>query len=394
MMGSRASLDTPSIEAADRLVRRVVGFQAYLRAQGFRAGIPEAQDALKLADSVDITDRHRFRNGLRSLLCGNQAEWTRFEELFDAYWLPPNRSVLRRSAAAGRDGAAESDRQQKPPKGLITNLRQGTDTGKAADQQDASQGGASDAESAERKDFRHLARDELEEIERLVDRLAARMRRRMVRRQRITSAGRKLHLRRTLRNSLQFGGTPIALSFRSPRRKPPQLVVLLDVSRSMSIYTYILLRFTRAIVRAFKRADAFVFHTQLVSVTEALRERDAGRMRDRLSLLSSGWSGGTRIGESLAEFNNRYSAQLVGRKTTVIIVSDGFDTGEPALLAKEMDRLRSRARRIVWLNPLLGRLNYEPLSGGMAAALPFVDHFATAHNLESLLALEPELVRL
>ena len=216
----------------------------------------------------------------------------------------------------------------------------------------------------------------------------------MARRQRVAATGRRLHIRRTIRLSLQFGGTPLALSFQRRRRKPPQLVVLLDVSRSMSIYTYVLLRFTRALVRAFKRADAFVFHTRLVPVSEALREKNMARMRDRLTLISAGWSGGTRIGESLATFNKRYLPRLVSRRTVVVVVSDGFDTGAPGELAAEMKKLHAKARRVVWLNPLLGRPGYRPVSAGMRAALPSVDLFLPSHNLESLLALEADLVRL
>ena len=242
--------------------------------------------------------------------------------------------------------------------------------------------------------MRIMSREEVDELERLVDRLAARMCRRMVRRQQIARKAGKLHLRRTLRNSLQTGGTPIDLSFRRRRRKPPRLVVLIDVSRSMSIYTYLMLRFTRAIVRRFRRADAFIFHTRLVPVTDALKETNADRMRDRLTLLSQGWDGGTRIGECMRTFVECHAGSLVDRRTAVIVVSDGYDTGEPELLGREMERLHGRAHRVIWLNPLLGRLNYEPVAGGMAAALPHVDLFAPAHNLESLLALEPELLRL
>ncbi len=385
--------DTPVVDLPERLTRRVAGFQAYLREHGFQGGVPEAVDALLLAGHVDITDRRRLRAGLRSLLCGRHDDWVRFDDLFDAYWLPPNRTVLRETPSRSGETARSSDAAK--PRGIVEDVRQGGGDAATVAGDGAAQGGATSEESLERKDFRFLTgHDELQAVERLVDRLAARMRRRMIRRQRIAATGRKLHLRRTLRNSLEFGGTPLELSFRRQRRKPPQLVMVLDVSRSMSIYTYLLLRFARAVVCGFRQADAFVFHTHLVSVTDALREQNAERMRDRLMLLSAGWSGGTRIGDSIRSFNDRFAGRLVGRRTVVMIVSDGFDTGEPALLGEEMRRLHARARRIVWLNPLLGRGGYAPTAGGMAAALPWIDLFAPAHNLESLLALEPELVRL
>ena len=145
---------------------------------------------------------------------------------------------------------------------------------------------------------------------------------------------------------------------------------------------------------SFREADGFVFHTRLVHLGPALRERNTERAIERLALLAEGWAGGTRIGECLAAFNRHHAARVLNGRTVVVIVSDGYDTGPPEALAKEMARLKRRARRIVWLNPLLGWPGYEPSAGGMAAALPFVDLFAPAHNLPSLAALEQALVRL
>ena len=394
MSAGTAEFDPPGNDAGDALVQRLVGFQAFLREQGFLAGIPEAQDALRVAGVIGITDRRRLRAGLKSLLCSGQREWARFGDLFDAYFLPPNRTAYRESRNGGANDPDQGQLDATGASGLIESLRQGGSEAAGITGDEAAQGGASHTEALERKDVRIMAPEEVDELERLVDRLAQRMCRRMVRRQKLANKAGRLHLRRTLRNSLQTGGVPINLAYRRRRRKPPQLVVLLDVSRSMSIYTYLMLRFTRAIVRGFQRADAFIFHTRLVPITDALKETNADRMRDRLTLLSQGWGGGTRIGDCLRTFNENHAGALVGRRTAVVLVSDGYDTGEPALLGREMERLRARAHRVIWLNPLLGRLNYEPVAAGMTAALPHVDLFAPAHNLESLLALEPELVRL
>ena len=145
---------------------------------------------------------------------------------------------------------------------------------------------------------------------------------------------------------------------------------------------------------SFREADAFVFHTRLVHIGEALKERTTKRAIQRLALMTQGWSGGTRIGESLATFNRSYAASVLNRRAIVVIVSDGYDTGQPEQLAGELAALGRRARRVVWLNPMLGWEGYQPVARGMAAALPYLDLFAPAHNLESLAVLEPYLAGL
>jgi uncharacterized protein with von Willebrand factor type A (vWA) domain len=197
-----------------------------------------------------------------------------------------------------------------------------------------------------------------------------------------------------IHRSVQTGGTPIRLAFRRRRHKPVRLIALLDVSGSMSPYSTFFVRFLKSILDSFREADAFVFHTRLVHIAPALGERDTERAIERLSLLAQGWAGGTRIGESVATFNRSYAASVLSRRAIVVVVSDGYDTGPPEQLAREMAALRRRARRIVWLNPMLGWRGYEPVARGMAAALPHVDLFAPAHNLESLGALEPYLAAL
>jgi len=174
-------------------------------------------------------------------------------------------------------------------------------------------------------------------------------------------------------------------------RRPLREDSVRRVSRSMSLYSFLFLRFARGLLGAFRDAEAFVFHTRLTRVSDALRERDLFRAREKLALVSLGWSGGTRIGESLARFNADHAGRMLGSRAIVVIVSDGLDTGPPELLGEALSVIRRRARRLVWLNPLLGRPGYQPLAAGMQAALPHLDAFAPAHNLASLAALESAL---
>jgi uncharacterized protein with von Willebrand factor type A (vWA) domain len=378
------------------LVGRIIQFARYLRANGYQIGVQEELDALKVARHASVLDKLRLRWGLRSLLCGSNDDWERFDELFDSYWFPTNRKSRISSSSSGlldRNGQAPGFGQKGQAVEADRVSRRSGDG-----QEDAAEagvrGGASARESHERRDFRRLSdADQMRAMEQLVERVAKRIRRRITRRMRVYRQGRRIHLRRTIRNSLRYGGTPLELAFKFRRRELPRLVIVLDVSRSMSLYSYLFLRFARGLVGTFKDADAFVYHTRLVRVTDALRGQNVDHVKQKLALLSMGWSGGTRIGECLKTLNKDYG-QRINSRSIVIIVSDGFDTGPPAILTEQLTRIKSRARKIVWLNPLLGLEGYEPVAGGMQAALPCLDMFASAHNLESLMALESHLARM
>jgi len=162
----------------------------------------------------------------------------------------------------------------------------------------------------------------------------------------------------------------------------------------MSVYSYLFLRFARGLITAFKDADAFAFHTRLQHIGETLREQSRVNLIEKMELISFGWGGGTRLDSSLLEFNQRYSRNVLNKRTVFIIVSDGYDTGEPDDLVRQLRRIRSQVRRVVWVNPLLGQDTYSPSTKSIQAALPLIDVFAPGHNLESLAALEVPLSRL
>ncbi len=386
---------TPGTDPGSRLARRAVGFVRLLRDNGFPIGLGEAGDALRLLGEIDLGRPPQLRLGLRALLCCSKTDWDRFDELFDAWWL--RRGMRRAVKASGKPRAGGARPHRTGPLvddrvGPPERLGQGG-AGETSDR--PRRIGASRREALGETDLRHISDpDELSNVQDLCERLAARMRYRLARRQRVRARGRQLDLRRVIHRSIQTGGTPLRLAFRRRRPKPFRLVVILDASGSMSPYSTFFVRFLRGVLMSFRQADGFVFHTRLVHLGPALRERNTERAIERMALLAEGWAGGTRIGECLAAFNRHHAARVLNGRTVVVIVSDGYDTGPPAALAAEMAALRRRARRIVWLNPLLGWPGYEPKAGGMAAALPFVDLFAPAHNLESLAALEPALLRL
>jgi uncharacterized protein with von Willebrand factor type A (vWA) domain len=378
------------------LRRRLAGFARTLRDNGFKIGLAETRDALAVLASPAAARATTLKPALKALLCATHSDWERFDEIFDAYWL--GRGMRRAQTLSGvpaatraparRFGATRAD----APTGTPDQVERRDEGDADSANRSGRRQGASRAELLTSADLRNIVDpDDVAKAHALAARLARTMRARLVRRQRVHRRGRRLDLRRTIHRSVSHGGTPVDLVWRRRKIKPLRLVVLLDTSGSMSLYTAFFVRFLHGVVDAFREAEAFVFHTRLAHVSPTLRDRDVTRAVDRLALMAQGIGGGTRIGESLATFNRWHAARVINSRTAVMIVSDGYDTGEPERLAAEMQRLRRRCRRIIWLNPLLGWRDYSPAARGMQAALPYVDLFAPAHNLESLAALESHL---
>lgn len=378
--------------------QRLAGFAHVLRANGFKVGIAETRDALAILASPAAARPSSLEAALRALFCATHSDWEKFHEIFQAFWRgrgtrraqsltgsadskPPSRRLADAGAAPG--AAGQPDHVQ----------RLGGDEGAAEGR--GRREGASSVDNLLAADLRHVTDPaDVARANALAARLARTMRARLVRREQVRRHGRRLDLRRTIHRNVSHGGTPIDLAWRRRKIKPLRLVVLLDASGSMNLYTAFFVRFLHGVVDAFREAEAFVFHTRLAHVSASLRDRDVARAVDRLGLMAQGIGGGTRIGDSLATFNRWHARRLINSRTAVMIVSDGYDTGEPERLGAEMRRLRRRCRRIIWLNPLIGWRDYSPQARGMQAALPYVDLFAPAHNLESLAALEPYLARI
>jgi uncharacterized protein with von Willebrand factor type A (vWA) domain len=368
---------------------RVAGFLAHLRLNGLATGPAETADAVAALARIGAADREEVRLALKALATGRPSDWRRFDALFDAYWLN-----------AGRTRAAPPPPARTTARPPVWADRLGASPAMAGDGADPAEPGegrlvASRQEALARRDLRDLA-DEAErrEAERIAERLARAIRDRRARRRRAARRGPEIDLRRTLRRIPARGGEPIDLMRRRRREPPLRLVALLDVSGSMAVYARLFLAFLKGLVGADTRARAFLFHTRIVEVTGALTDRDTVRAADRLALMAEGFGGGTRIGASLAAFNRAHARGAVGRRTAVLILSDGYDSDPPEILGRETARLRRRARRLIWLNPLKGWRDFAPVAAGMAAALPHLDAFLPANTLESLAALEGAFERL
>jgi uncharacterized protein with von Willebrand factor type A (vWA) domain len=379
---------------ADRpadLVDTATRFCRALRDAGLPVTPAEAIVAARVLGLVDLGDREDVRHGLRGVLTSRPEELPIFDELFDFFWRwddpRARRSTARRTGPPRPEQPTPAVRPNSQPT-IARWLKGGAEE---LDEAPLPVARESDHARLLAKDFAAFAPDELEEITRVAARLARRLAARPSRRWRPASNGSRLHLRQVMRRSLKTGGDAIELTFRERRRRKTKLVLLCDVSGSMDLYSRFLLQFLYALQNCFARVETFVFSTRLNRVTDRLRRRSYVAALRGLSAGVDDWSGGTRIGDCLATFAAGWP-RLVDRRTIVVVVSDGWDAGDPAVIASTLEGLRERAGRIVWLNPLLGSPSYRPETRGMAAALPHLDVFAPVHNLASLRALARHLV--
>ena len=362
------------------LTATIVDFCRFVRVNGIPAGPKQTVEALEAAGAVGIADRMILKAALRAVICSGKEEWDLFDELFGAFWSQAADS--RSLQPATQREPVEADARPVVSFGENAQSEAPYETEKAVF-------GAGKLERLVKVEFSEIAQADVAELERLSRRLLHRMAFRLARRlkKKIIARG-QVDIRRTIRSSISRGGEPVDLRYKSRRREQNRLVLLLDVSGSMNAYSLFLLQFAYALQKHFRRVHTFLFSTRLIDVTRTLRSRSLRQSLAALSREAIGWSGGTKIGESLRELKLKYGGRLLTRDTLFLVLSDGWDTGEPRMLAAELSAIQRRVKRTIWLNPLLGMEDYQPITRGMSAALPHIDVFAPAHNLESLLQLE------
>jgi uncharacterized protein with von Willebrand factor type A (vWA) domain len=397
-----ASPDYQEIDEVSRLVSgKLAAFLQILRDNAYAVGLHEGQDAAALMAAGYAEKPGLLRVAFKHLFSARKSDWDRFDGLFDAFWL--GRRVKSRSITTGsaKPASNPSLKSLQDTKSERAGSEAATDQIPSADEapeQRAGEGrmeGASRVDNLAEVDFRKLADpDQIEQAHAAAARLARIMRTRLTRRDLARRRGYRLDLRRTIHSNISHGGVPISLVKRQRKEKPLRLIMLLDASGSMSMYTGVFLRFIHGVLDEFRQAEAFLFHTKLAYVSDAMKEKDPARALDRLSIMAQGAGGGTRIGESLQTFNRWHAARVLHSRSCVMIVSDGYETGDAGLLGREMAALAKRCRRIVWLNPMMAWEGYAPEAAGIKAALPHIDLYAPANTLKSLTALEPYLAKL
>ena len=369
------------------VVERLARFAGRLRERGVGVSVSDEIDGASALLLVDLGDRDEVRYALRTALKVRRSDWDTFDELFRGFWAAEDTPARPPEQPA----RARSDRR-----GPLTRLHWMQALGLPASEREREVAtgdlpGYSADRLLRRKPFDDWCADDLAAMERLLARVARRLASRPSRRLVPVRGRGRVDLRRSFRRAVGTGGEFLSLARRDRAVEKPDVVLLCDTSGSMDPHTRFLLTFALSLKRVVRRCEVFAFNTSLTRLTPWLTPGKIGPTLDRLAAGVPDWSGGTRIGASLDEFVTRYLDTLVSAKTVVVVLSDGLDLDGPAVLAGAMRAIRAKARKVIWLNPLLGDPRYRPEARGMKAALPFVEHFVPAHNLESLERLLPLL---
>ncbi|MEA2674191.1 MAG: uncharacterized protein QOI92_1383 [Chloroflexota bacterium] len=385
-----------------KLFGRAVGFGRALRRSGLGVDLAAAIDFARSLEIVDIGDREQVRAAGEAVFVRRKDDLPPYHATFDAYW--------RGRLDLGAEALLEDPWQElipddqgqpgeEPPLAGDERIEAGEDRSGMplpGDHDESAEEGDPDAlsispdayskmEALRHREFDRMTPAELRDAERLVDLLVPKLERRRTRRYELHPHGRRIAPRAMFRSNLGTGGEILRWVWRRPVKRPRPLVVICDISGSMERHSRLLLRFVQALAaQSTVHTESFVFGTRLTRVTRLLRDRDRDRALARVADSVTDWAGGTRIGESFHEFNTKWARRTLRTSGVVIVVSDGWDRGDPALVAVEAARLRRNCHRLVWLNPLAGTAGYQPLAAGMRAAFPYIDDFLAAGTVASL----------
>ncbi len=357
-------------------------FGRVLRKLGLDVNPGRMMDLVSALDHIEIVRRQDFYHAARTLLVHDREDIPLFDEAFALFWRKPAESWE-------VDWQGLTRRRRTGPVLTHPPLQNAApESGDSASEQELTvievTRTYSDRELLRHKNFAEMSEAEADAVKHMMSHLLWNVSERRTRRRR-PGKGHLIDLRRTLRHSLRSGGEVLRWSFREPKRKPRPLVVIADISGSMERYTRLLLHFIYGMKSALSQpVEAFLFSTRLTRITRPLQKRDLDLALKEVGSLVHDWAGGTRIGESLKTFNFDWARRVLGRGALVLIISDGWDRGDVDLLEREMARLKRNCHRLIWLNPLLGAPDYEPLTRGIQAALPHIHDFLPVHNLASL----------
>jgi hypothetical protein len=381
---------TEAAAARGHLLRNIVLFGRLLRVGSLDVTPTQLRDWVAALELVDLARKRDVKAAAQAVLVSRRRDLPWFNKAFELFWQARDPRELEQLEL----GLMVQRRTERTKRAAIQKLA--LDDSDAGDERESDRDRTARAqlysarEALRKKDFAELEGDELDDIKRLMATMRWELETRRTRRLRPDRHGHRLDLRRTLRRSLTQGGEMIDLVHRGRKHRRRPLVLLCDISGSMEPYSRLLLHFIYAVSHSrsadpgISRVEAFAFGTRLTRLTQELAERDVDRALQAAAQRVEDWGGGTRTGDALREFNFTWNRRLLGQGAAVLIISDGWDRGDIDLLGKEMERLHRSCHRLIWLNPLLGSPDYQPLTRGIVAALPHVDDFLPVHNLASL----------
>lgn len=381
----------PGGRAGGRFAENIMHFARALRAAGLPVGPGKTLDAVRAVGAAGLRRREDFYWTLHSVFVNRRDQRELFDQAFQIFWRNPE--LLEKMMALmlpevhpgveAADRPAQQKTMRRVAEALAPHKREFAESDKREIEIDATLT-VSDRERLQNKDFEEMSAAELEQARRAMTRLRLPLAAVRTRRFRPDPAGPRIDMRRSFGATLRTGGDVVTLARRAPLERTPPLVVLCDISGSMERYSRMMLHFMHAMTSDRDRVHSFVFGTRLTNITRQLRNRDIDIALHRIGQQVEDWSGGTRIGATLAEFNRLWSRRVLGQGAVVLMITDGLDRDAGDGLEREMERLHKSCRRLVWLNPLLRYDAFEPKARGIRAILPHVDDFRPVHNLESL----------
>ncbi|MDE0140188.1 MAG: VWA domain-containing protein [Caldilineaceae bacterium] len=340
-------------------------------------------DLVEALTQIDLRVKAQARDASRAILVSRQEHLELFDEAFDLFWRAREKQELARINLG--------ELLQQTPQGeiqyrLIRAERDRKDERDQVDQDPLVEKiyTYSSAEALRSRDFATMTEYELQQVKLFMQQLQWTPAERRTRRRVPASRGDQVDLRRSLRQNVRYGGEPLVIARRERKTRRRPIIALADISGSMDRYSRVLLQFLYSITHAIDKVEAFVFSTRLTRITRHLKRRDIDQALDQTAHAVHDWAGGTRIGEAIRAFNFDWARRVCGQGAIVLVISDGWDRGDPEMLGQEMSRLQRSCHRLIWLNPLLGSPSYEPLTRGIQAALPHTDDFLPVHNLISL----------
>ncbi|MEM7105919.1 MAG: VWA domain-containing protein [Bacteroidota bacterium] len=357
------------------------GFTRMARDYGLGVGLQESRESVIVATEGLWMEKSLFKYALASLFCTSEEDREIFEVIFKRFWMQRGSKVTDSTTYFNKKTVSRNS------KSSAVMLGQGKGDSDVKKEEAKNMSGANGQELIRNTDFTHLSLIDSELLDEIAEKLLKEMSLRLKRKKKKATKG-QIQMAQTIRKNIQKGGNIIDLVKKDRKKEKYRLVILLDVSGSMDKYSFYLLKFIWGLRSHFSHIEAFAFSTKLMRITEYLDPKHLGISMAMVSQYVTHWSSGTKIGECLKDFNENYAKRYLNGKTLTIVLSDGLDTGEPELLSRQLQKIKYRTKKLVWLNPLKGMAGYQPIQRGMAAAMPTIDAFHSAHNLDSLLQLE------